>query len=342
MVALLWPFWDPTEQRLRAAWRIAIHLVGFLFGPALLDLLLGDLLAGLLAQAFPELAIISQRITTFTLRLVAVLLITWLVVIWVDRRPWRAIGLQCDAAWWRDLLFGLFLGAVLMTFVFLVEYSAGWIEISAFFAVGLLGAPFAVAILGPVIVFIVVGITEELLSRGYQLTNMAEGLNTRWAGPRGALLASWLLSSSLFGMLHVFNPNATWLSTLYLMLAGLFLGLGYVLTGRLGLPIGLHITWNFFQGNVYGFPVSGNVFNSATFIEVQQGGPALWTGGAFGPEAGLIGIVAILLGCLLTLLWVRLHYGRVRLDLSLAVYQPRCRPALAGQNPPPNTESNRN
>ena len=107
-----------------------------------------------------------------------------------------------------------------------------------------------------------------------------------------------------------------------LMVAGLFLGLGLVLTGRLGLPIGLHISWNFFQGNVFGFPVSGNDYAAATFLAIRQGGPDLWTGGAFGPEAGLIGIGAILLGCGLTVLWVRFSYGRVALYRPYALYAP--------------------
>ena len=174
-----------------------------------------------------------------------------------------------------------------MTFVFLVEYSAGWIDVRTLFSVGLRDVPFVIAIIGPLAVFIVVGITEEILSRGYQLRNLAEGLNFPLIGPRWAIVMAWLISSSLFGLLHVFNPNSTWISTVYLMLAGIFLGLGLVLTGRLGLPIGLHITWNFFQGNVYGFPVSGNDFSSTTFIAIEQGGPDLWTGGAFGPGGGL-------------------------------------------------------
>jgi uncharacterized protein len=97
-----------------------------------------------------------------------------------------------------------------------------------------------------------------------------------------------------------------------------------VLTGRLGLPIGIHITWNFFQGNVFGFPVSGNVFQAATFLAINQTGPRLWTGGAFGPEAGLIGLIAISLGSVLTVIWVQARYHRVRLYTPLAVYnQPR-------------------
>ncbi|MCC6167239.1 MAG: CPBP family intramembrane metalloprotease [Caldilineaceae bacterium] len=333
MHSLLWPIWNGAEGRVRAGWRILIHLGLFLFAPPLLNQAVGPAISRTIAYLAPDLALLSDRLTLAALRLLAVLVSTALVVYWVDRRPWRDLGLHMGRAWWIDLAFGLVLGAVLMTFVFVVQYVAGWVEVREFFAVELVDTPFVIAILGPLAVFVVVGITEELLSRGYQLRNLAEGLNMRWWGPRPAIIAAWVVSSSLFGLLHIFNPNATWISTVYLMLAGLFLGLGYVLTGRLGLPIGLHITWNFFQGNIYGFPVSGNTFSSVTVIAIRQGGPALWTGGAFGPEAGLIGIVAILLGCLLTLAWVRVCEGRLQFYLPLACYRPR-RAARAGGSPP--------
>jgi hypothetical protein len=116
------------------------------------------------------------------------------------------------------------------------------------------------------------------------------------------------------------NPNATWISTSALMLAGLFLGLGYILTGSLALPIGLHLTWNFFQGSIFGFPVSGIAFNVATLIAIKQEGPVVWTGGAFGPEAGLLGIVAIVIGCALIVWWVQRNYGQVQLVTALACY----------------------
>jgi hypothetical protein len=161
-----------------------------------------------------------------------------------------------------------------------------------------------------------------MLSRGYHLLNLAEGLNLPNISPTNALLVAWLLSSSLFGVLHAFNPNATAISTFNLMVAGLFLGLGFVLTRSLAIPIGLHITWNFFQGNVFGFPVSGTNAG-ATFIAVQQGGPDLLTGGAFGPEAGLIGLAAIALGTALTVGYVRMFYGEVRLQTELAAYEPQ-------------------
>ena len=139
-------------------------------------------------------------------------------------------------------------------------------------------------------------------------------------GARGGLWAGYLISSSVFGLLHATNPNATWISTLNLILAGLFLGLGFVLTGELSDPIGLHITWNFFQGNIFGFPVSG-MKSGVSLISIQQRGSDLLTGGAFGPEAGLVGIFAILVGSLLTILYVRKTRGEVRMRTELAVYQ---------------------
>jgi membrane protease YdiL (CAAX protease family) len=128
------------------------------------------------------------------------------------------------------------------------------------------------------------------------------------------------LSSLFFGIGHAMNPHADWVSTLGVTAAGLLLGLGYVFTGSLGISVGLHFSWNFFQGNVFGFPVSGRDFG-VSFLKVSQGGPGLWTGGAFGPEAGLLGFLACLLGGLLVLLWVRRVYGPVRLRGDIAVYR---------------------
>jgi len=323
MHPLLWPFWNPVEGRARAGWRILTHLACYLYMPHVLNAVLGDPLSLLLALVAPGLAVQSERLTAFGLRLVAVVFSTWLIVRFVDRRPWTDMGLTLNRAWWVDTGFGLCLGAGLMSFVFIVEYAAGWLRVREWFVVGLVDTTFALAIIGPLVVAMVISITEEILARGYQLRNLAEGLNSTPMGPWRAVALSWGISSSLFGLLHVFNPNATWLSTLYLMLTGVFFGLGYVLTGRLGLPIGLHFAWNFVQGNIYGYPVSGNIVGSASLMAIEQSGPPLWTGGAFGPEAGLIGIAAVLLGCLLTAVWVRQRYGPLRLQLNLARYRPR-------------------
>ncbi len=317
-------FWSTREQRLRAGWRILLYTVAWLYAPAIAARLVGDWLALPLISAFPTVAGLAPASAVVILKLLVVLICTVVAAQLLDRRSLRDFGLWLSPSWWLDFGFGLLLGAVLMAFIFFVQWWMGWIEIVDTFHVGLSGIGFGSAILGALLLFVVVGITEELLARGYHLRNMAEGLHlpALGIGPRGALGLAWFLSSSLFSLLHIFNPNTTWYSIGGLMVAGIFLGLGYVLTGSLAIPIALHITWNFFQGNIFGFPVSGNTFDGATLFQIRQGGPILWTGGAFGPEAGLLGMSAIALGYLLTVLWVRWRIGRTRLLTSLAIYRP--------------------
>ncbi len=72
---------------------------------------------------------------------------------------------------------------------------------------------------------------------------------------------------------------------------------------------------------MFGFPVSGTNAG-VSFIAVQQGGPELWTGGAWGPEAGLLGILAVCVGAALILGWVRVTRGEINLQERLAVYRP--------------------
>jgi uncharacterized protein len=267
--------------------------------------------------------------------LAATIISIWLAGRFFDLRPLSGFGMHLkDRDWWFDLGFGLSLGALLMTGIFLLELSAGWIEVTDTFETGG-GGSFLPAILAPAILFLCVGFYEELISRGYHLTNLAEGLNYPSLGPRGSVLLAWILSSSIFGFIHLANPGATLVSTVNIAFAGLLLGTGYVLTGRLAIPIGIHITWNFFQGNVFGFPVSGLTPIGATFLTIEQGGPRLFTGGAFGPEAGLLGLTAMVVGSLLILLWVRTRSGKATIEISIA--EPPVSKIEPARGTPPDT-----
>jgi uncharacterized protein len=250
--------------------------------------------------------------------LIGVILSVWLAGRFLDRRPFADFGFHVSGGWWLDLCFGMTLGALLMSAIFLVELGFGWVTVTGAFRSLVPGTPFALAMLLPTTLFVCVGVYEELLFRGYQLRNAAEGLNLSVVGPRKAVIVAWVLSSAFFGYLHANNPNATLLSTFNVALAGLMLGFGYVLTGELAIPIGLHITWNLFQGGVFGFPVSGSGPLGASVLSTDGGGPGLWTGGPFGPEAGLLGPVAMILGGLLIALWVRLRNGKVGIHTPIA------------------------
>ena len=328
-------FWNSNERRLRAVWRLIVQ--GIYFGAllaVLVVLLVTAIVAFTIADEAGALPVSLSRsdvlglVITLTapieplLRAVSV----WLAGLFPDRRRLSDFGVRLSLNWWIDFAFGLALGAVLMGFVFTVELAAGWITITGMLqgqqlpdlapGMAMPSVPVGVAILFSLLLFVAVGIGEEFFSRGYQLKNMAEGLG--FLKPKGAIIIATVASSVIFGLMHAGNPNANVISIFTLFLAGVFLALGYILTGELAIPIGLHITWNFFQGNVFGFPVSG-LNAGATLIAIKQGGNDLITGGAFGPEAGLIGIAAMILGSILMILWIRVRYGRVGLWEKLTV-----------------------
>jgi membrane protease YdiL (CAAX protease family) len=339
------PFYNATQGRMRAGWRIVLHMLMFL----VLTFIAG-ILVSLVAMLFSlgSVDFSSGNTQELTAQLTRAVSASWVTVLiqpffsagagilalflagrWFDKRKLADFGFHFNGKWWVDFAFGCSLGAVLMLLIFLVELAAGWVTISETFSQGpgtLL--PFGVLILGAFLNYIAVAINEESLSRGYQTRNMAEGFRFGKISPRTALLIGYLISSSIFGCLHLMNPNTSWMSTVNLIVAGLLLGAGYVLTGELAIPIGIHLTWNFFQGNVFGFPVSGTS-HAATFIAIQQGGPTVWTGGDFGPEAGIIGLLAMVLGIGLIYLWVRWREGSAALQGRLSVFTPQPQPAAA-------------
>jgi len=341
-------FWNRQDQRLRSGWRIFLLVLVYYLLAMILPILIGFItgpisdaagLAGHIAASveatgnFPlatnapdytaRLTQFAHQVAALPLRY-AVMAVTGLAVLWLaarllDNRKLTDYGFHLNRRWWVDFGFGLLLGALLMAFVFLFETASGWLTVKGTFYSPVL--PFWVLMILGLLNYIGVGLNEEILARGYALRNLAEGLHLPKISARAAFVASYLITSALFGAFHLLNANATWISTGFIMVLGLLLGLGYILTGELAIPIGIHISWNFFQGFVFGFPVSGSATGSS-FLAIQQGGPVLWTGGAFGPEGGLVGILATALGCALVLLWVRWRYGKTHLQSHLAVYSP--------------------
>ncbi|HNT53074.1 MAG TPA: type II CAAX endopeptidase family protein [Anaerolineaceae bacterium] len=313
------PFWNPTEKRARSIWRLALQAAFMLVAAILVSIIPLGFIA-IVSTAIPLGSWVTDIGVTICL-LLAVLISLWLAGLILDHRPLADFGLHLSRDWWLDFFFGLALGAVLLGIIFCIELAAGWITIPGTLQVRVSGPSFGF-VWGLVLMqFISVGIYEELWFRGYILRNLAEGLNFGGKNPRTALIIAYVVSSAVFGLFHIINPNASFMSTFNIILAGLFIGLGFILTGELAIPIGIHITWNFFQGAVFGFPVSGTT-SAATLIGIQQAGPELWTGGAFGPEAGLTGFLAMALGSLLIWLWVRWRRGAV-LQNRLAVYKPK-------------------
>lgn len=310
-------FWIPEEKRLPMVWRLIIQIIFMLLLSLPMGLLQYSLMQGSIQPTNGLL--IGFQILSYLVNILAFVGSIWLTGRLFGRRKFADFGVRFSRNWWTDLGFGALLGACLMALIFLVEYAFGWITITGTFQMEAMSFPFWVGFLLQFLFFITVGIYEEFWIRGFHLKNLAEGFNAfKRINPQVAIVISLVLSSTVFGLLHAGNPNASFISSFNIILAGIFLATGYLLTGELAIPIGIHITWNFFQGNVFGFPVSGTNAG-ATLVAIEQGGPDIFTGGAFGPEAGLIGIVAVFLGSFLIWKYVDLRYGKALLWEKLAM-----------------------
>jgi hypothetical protein len=308
-------FVNPAEMRLRAGWRLLVATLVFLAVLAAVEVLLVLVGADL---AVPDGGVADPwRFLVFVAPAAVATAVTVIVAARrLDHRPLPDFGLRLDRSWWRDVAAGLVIGAVPMMAVFAVQVALGWVSVRDTILSAPAGRALS-ALVGASLLMVVIGVYEEILVRGYLLTTLAQGLR-RPLGARGALVTAWCLSSLAFGALHAGNPAASATSTVNVAVAGLFLGLGYLLTGRLALSIGAHVSWNLVQGPVLGLPVSGNPTTEITVVAVQRSGPDLWTGGAFGPEAGLLGLLAMALGSALVIWWVRRNDGGVAVAQHLA------------------------
>lgn len=264
------------EGRVHAGWRILLQFFLFIMILAAAQLIQ--------AEGFENGNAISYAAGSLTY-IAGILIVTIVLSRYIDHRPVNEIGLKLDRKWWFDLAAGLTIGAFTLGFVALLEYSLGWAEFTSV-SRNSLNAPLFLTALLALLNLTAVGFGEELTFRGYQLTNLAEAFGKN-VGLKKAVIIALLLTSAIFGVTHLLNPNAGMLPALNITLAGLLLGLAYIWSGSLALPLGIHIAWGYFEEFVFGYANSGQEpFNS--LLQNTISGPVLWTGGSFGPEGGLL------------------------------------------------------
>ncbi len=312
-------FYNADDRRARVVWRFAIALAVWFFFAIAATLITVFVVSPYEAISLEDEAMLLLLSAPGTL--VGTIVALWVIARFVDRRPFGDYGVFLgDSNWWLDLAFGLLLGVGLQTVLFGVQLGLGWLTVTETLA-SPEGVGFGVAFLAPLMLFLCVGIYEELMFRSYLIPTLAE--STPFLGRTTRVIFALVVTAAVFGIAHARNPNATLVSTVNITLAGIMLGLPFVLTRSVAAPIGLHISWNLFMGNVFGFPVSGLPNTFASVLLTEQGGPTLWTGGDFGPEAGLLGLLAILAGSALIVVWTRWRDGTVAVDATLADYTPR-------------------
>ncbi|MBX9690816.1 MAG: CPBP family intramembrane metalloprotease [Cyanobacteria bacterium] len=197
-----------------------------------------------------------------------------------------------DAKALKQTAIGFVIGSVLVSIMFGAMYVFG--------AYKVVRTIWPVDLLPSLVFFLLVGICEELIFRGYIFTVIEKGCGTT---------AGVLVSSLIFGFAHCINPIESlsplqyfYSCSLLSFEAGLPLVAGYILTRRIWLSVGMHWAWDFMEGTVFGFIVSGADLGQS-ILTSRGTGDFFLSGGAFGPEASIIAFLIGTIGGAVVLVW---------------------------------------
>lgn len=188
---------------------------------------------------------------------------------WVDRKSFLSLGLDYHHHG-ADLVAGITLALSILGLATLILLALGhlkWMDI-------IFDGRTLVIAMGNLIL---VALYEEIVFRGYILGNLLESFN-KWV--------ALVISAGLFTLFHISNPGFDFFSVVNLFAIGILLGLNYAYTGNLWFSISFHFAWNFIEGPLLGYPVSGIHFD--TLLQTELKGDENITGGAFGLEGSVI------------------------------------------------------
>ena len=214
----------------------------------------------------------------FSFVIILFLFIFWVKVI--EKNALSSLGFV-KRNWLKYLGWGILLSLLQMGVIALVYQVSG----IGSFELNELSLEPILFILGLFPFWLLQGGTEEVATRGWLLTRIAARTN---------LPLAIAISSSLFGILHMGNAGVTFLSVLNIVLDGVLAGLLLVYTDSIWLVVAQHGTWNYVQGNLLGFQVSGTGADASIFSFSMGSGPDWLTGGAFGAEGSIITTLVLL------------------------------------------------
>lgn len=278
------------KKYLNFIWAIILSLI-FLYGGSII----GEILTIPLYIVFLKIPLFfyNQNLLLLFLNLLTFATISSLVffrVKVIERRSLSSIGLNKNN-WLKKYLLGFFIGLVMMSIIVLILLSFGYITIEKNPI-----QPVGVSAISSVLVilfgWIIQGATEEIVTRGWLLNVLSNKYN---------IGVGLLISSTLFGLMHLSNPNVNYIAVINIILVGLFYGFYVIKTNDLWAVCGMHTAWNFAQGNLFGFEVSGIDVSVGSLIDLNLVGSDFVTGGIFGPEAGIVAtfILLVSIGILL-------------------------------------------
>lgn len=215
-----------------------------------------------------------QRIAEFGL--IPFIIVFGIVAIVARQRRRLHLGLGIRHAALAQFPLGLAIGIVAILAIFGSIAALGGLRIDG---AGWDGS----GLLAILLYLIVLGVVEEAAFRGLLMNGLRVTLRNTWAAV-GA-------TAVLVGVPYFFAEGANALSIVSGVLSGVMYGTAFVLTGRIWLGSGLRVAWNFVQGPLLGFPVSGTVLLQNSVIRLEPVGNSWLTGGPYGPEASIPGLV---------------------------------------------------
>ncbi|MEZ4945421.1 MAG: CPBP family intramembrane glutamic endopeptidase [Cyclobacteriaceae bacterium] len=271
-----------SDNRLQLLWRIIIFI-------------------SLLLLAIAPLLLINNSTLQFLGATVILIISLYLNARYIDKRAFSEYGLKCTNKTFLYSVVGILIGAISVGLLLGVGYFTGTLAISKH-----IGTPDGQLLLLFGLKMFFVAIIEESLYRGYLFTNFYETFQSKGnSNNRFAFIAAVGVSSTLFGLAHFSTNNASVISIGFLIINGIVWCIPFIITNNLGLSIGMHFSWNFFQ-SFFGFTMSGNKASDSLLIIKNIGHP-IWTGGDYGPEAGLLGLLGFLSMLLLSLVYLRVR-----------------------------------
>jgi len=291
-------FINPDTGLLRSGWRAFLFLMLARAPEIVIGLLVAALSAGASESNAAEAAFGSpaQMIPVYAFLVIWLLFLSWLCLRFLERLPLSSLGYHFHRGWWRDLLLGCGVAAVMMTVIVGLQWIGGgtriiinpilWQSVADGRAIDWMGVwRVAGQMTGALVLFILAGSFEELLFRGYGFQTLLRAISP---------VIPILLLSLYFGVAHLGNPSATTVSTANTVLAGVWLSVAYLKTRSLWFATALHFTWNWMMGAFFGLPVSGLKLIDRPFLLSTSENPVWLTGGDYGSEGGLA-VTAILL-----------------------------------------------
>ena len=218
--------------------------------------------------------LLSLLITLFSFVFISLLVFFRVKVI--EKRSLSSIGFNKNN-WLKKYSLGFLIGLAMMSIIVLILLPFGYITIEKN-PIQPVGVSAIASVLVILFGWIIQGATEEIVTRGWLLNVLSTKYN---------IGVGLLISSTLFGLMHLTNPNVNYIAVINIILVGLFYGLYVIKTNDLWAVCGMHSAWNFAQGNLFGFKVSGLDVSVGSLIDLNLVGSDFVTGGIFGPEAGI-------------------------------------------------------